>query len=73
MLDLFPHIEPYEFGFLDVDNVHKIYWEKLGNKKGIPVIDRDEILEYRRHFDVLLEEGIAVGGGSYSILSAHLK
>ena len=38
MLELFPHIEPYEFGFLDVDNVHKIYWEKLGNKKGIPVL-----------------------------------
>ena len=38
MLELFPHIEPYEFGLLDVDNIHKIYWEKLGNKKGIPVL-----------------------------------
>jgi len=28
MLDLFPQIEPYEYGLLDVDNIHKIYWEK---------------------------------------------
>ena len=34
MLDLFPHIEPYEYGLLEVDNIHKIYWEKSGNKKG---------------------------------------
>ena len=38
MLDLFPQIEPYEYGLLDVDNIHKIYWEKLGNKKGVPVL-----------------------------------
>ena len=38
MLDLFPHIEPYEYGLLEVDNIHKIYWEKSGNKKGIPVL-----------------------------------
>ena len=48
-------------------------FNELGYIKGIPVFDRDEIFEYRRHFDVLLEEVIAVGGGSYSILSAHLK
>jgi proline iminopeptidase len=38
MLDLFPHIEPYEYGLLEVDNIHKIYWEKSGNKKGVPVL-----------------------------------
>ena len=38
MLDLFPQIEPYEYGLLEVDNIHKIYWEKSGNKKGIPVL-----------------------------------
>ena len=38
MSDLFPQIEPYEFGLLEVDNIHKIYWEKVGNNKGIPVL-----------------------------------
>jgi proline iminopeptidase len=38
MVELYPPIEPYDFGLLDVDNVHKIYWEKVGNKKGIPIL-----------------------------------
>ena len=48
-------------------------FNELGYIRGIPIFDRDEILEYRRHFDVLLEEVTSAGGGSYSILSAHLK
>ena len=57
MLDLFPHIEPYEYGLLDVDNIHKIYWEKLGNKKGVPVLvlhggpGAGGNIELRRFFD----------------------
>jgi proline iminopeptidase len=35
---LFPHIEPYSTGFLDVDNTHKLYWEQSGNPDGIPII-----------------------------------
>ena len=38
MAELFPQIEPYEFGLLEVDNIHKIYWEKVGNSKGMPVL-----------------------------------
>jgi proline iminopeptidase len=38
MSELFPHIEPYEFGLLEVDNIHKIYWEKVGNNKGVPIL-----------------------------------
>ena len=38
MTELFPQIEPYEFGFLEVDNIHKIYWEKVGNNRGVPIL-----------------------------------
>jgi len=38
MLKLYPKIEPYEYGLLEVDELHKIYWEKLGNKNGIPIL-----------------------------------
>ena len=51
MLDLFPHIEPYEYGLLEVDNIHKIYWEKNGNKKGVPVL--------------VLHGGPGAGGNTY--------
>ena len=38
MAKLFPQIEPYEFGLLEVNNIHKIYWEKVGNSKGVPIL-----------------------------------
>ena len=38
MAELFPQIEPYEFGFLEVDSIHKIYWEKVGNSEGVPIL-----------------------------------
>jgi len=38
MRELFPEIEPYNKGFLDVGSGHKIYFEESGNKNGIPVI-----------------------------------
>ena len=38
MAELFPHIEPYKFGLLEVSNIHKIYWEKVGNIKGVPIL-----------------------------------
>jgi len=38
MAKLFPQIEPYEFGFLEVDSTHKIYWEKVGNSEGVPIL-----------------------------------
>lgn len=36
--ELFPEIQPYETGFLDLDDVHRMYWEQSGNPRGIPVL-----------------------------------
>lgn len=36
--DLFPEIEPYDFGFLSVGDDHEIYWETSGNPDGKPVV-----------------------------------
>ena len=38
MRKLYPLKEPYDFGLLDVGNDHKIYWEKIGNKNGVPIL-----------------------------------
>lgn len=39
LLDLFPAIEPYATGFLDVDNgQHNLYWEQSGNPEGTPIL-----------------------------------
>ena len=35
---LWPEIEPYETGFLQVSDVHKLYYELCGNPEGTPVI-----------------------------------
>jgi proline iminopeptidase len=35
---IFPPIEPYQVGYLDVDPVHSIYWEQCGNPHGTPVV-----------------------------------
>ena len=35
---LYPKIEPYEYGWLEVSPVHQVYWEQCGNPNGIPVI-----------------------------------
>jgi proline iminopeptidase len=37
-LDLYPEIEPYDSGMLDLDGRHKMYWEQVGNPKGVPVV-----------------------------------
>lgn len=36
--EFYPPIEPYESGFLPVDDMHTLYWEQSGNPKGQPVI-----------------------------------
>jgi proline iminopeptidase len=38
MTDLYPEIEPYEQGFLEVDNDNLIYWETCGNPHGKPAV-----------------------------------
>lgn len=37
-MPLFPPIEPYEKGFLQVDGVHKLYYEVSGNPNGTPIL-----------------------------------
>jgi proline iminopeptidase len=36
--NLYPEIEPFETGFLDLDGRHKMYWEQSGNPTGAPVL-----------------------------------
>jgi proline iminopeptidase len=38
MTDLYPEIEPYEQGFLEMDNGNLVYWETCGNPNGKPAI-----------------------------------
>ena len=35
---LYSPINPYETGWLVLDNLHKMYWEQSGNPKGVPVV-----------------------------------
>jgi proline iminopeptidase len=37
-LDLFPPLEPYATGLLQVDDLHTLYWEESGNSQGTPVV-----------------------------------
>ncbi|XP_023764772.3 proline iminopeptidase, partial [Lactuca sativa] len=36
--NLYEHIEPYATGFLEVSDLHTIYWEQSGNPSGHPVV-----------------------------------
>jgi proline iminopeptidase len=36
--ELYPVIEPYVSGRLQVDEIHSLYWEECGNRNGIPVV-----------------------------------
>jgi proline iminopeptidase len=36
--DLFPDTFPYRSGFLPLDSGHSIYWEQVGNPRGLPVL-----------------------------------
>lgn len=38
LMDLFPPLSPYSSGFLDVSDIHSLYWEQSGNPDGVPVI-----------------------------------
>ena len=37
-LALFPPVEPYRSGMLQVDDLHALYWEESGNPHGVPVV-----------------------------------
>ena len=55
--DLFPAIEPYNSGFLEVSKLHTIYYEEAGNKAGVPALflhggpGGGLTPDYRRFFD----------------------
>ena len=36
--NLYPPIEPYSTGFLEVDDIHTLYWEQCGNPDGVPIL-----------------------------------
>ena len=38
VFQLYPDIESYSNGFLDLDGHHQMYWELSGNPKGLPVV-----------------------------------
>jgi proline iminopeptidase len=38
MRTLYPEIEPYDHGMLDVGDGHRVYWELCGNPSGKPVV-----------------------------------
>lgn len=35
---MFPPVQPYRSGRLQVDDVHTLYWEECGNPQGVPVL-----------------------------------
>ena len=38
LLPLFPPLEPYASGMLDLDAPHRMYYEESGNPRGVPVV-----------------------------------
>jgi hypothetical protein len=38
VLYLYPEIEPYDHGFLDVGDGQQLYWETCGNPDGLPAL-----------------------------------
>jgi proline iminopeptidase len=38
LLPLFPPLEPYHAGFLDLEAPHRMYYEECGNPHGVPVV-----------------------------------
>ena len=37
-IGLFPEIEPYDSGMLQLDALHTMYWEQSGNPSGVPIL-----------------------------------
>ena len=36
--ELYPDIEPHRAGYLELDDIHQMYWEECGNPRGVPVV-----------------------------------
>ena len=54
---LFPEVDPYATGRLDVDPPHSLYWETCGNPEGVPLVflhggpGGASLPHHRRYFD----------------------
>ena len=35
---MYPEVEPYDQGFLEVGDGHRVYWETCGNPRGKPAV-----------------------------------
>ncbi len=57
LLDLFPPVSPYSTGFIEVNDIHSLYWEQCGNPDGVPILllhggpGAGATLAHRRFFD----------------------
>ncbi len=57
MASLYPEIEPFESGMIAVSDIHTIYYERVGNPDGVPVVflhggpGGGLIPMYRQYFD----------------------
>src|SRR5579863_2621822 len=57
MREFYPPIEPYNQGYLNVSNIHSMYYEESGNPKGFPAVfvhggpGGGTQPEHRRYFD----------------------
>lgn len=57
MFELYPAVEPYESGMLQVADDHALYWETVGNPDGVPAVylhggpGSGSTPGARRHFD----------------------
>jgi pimeloyl-ACP methyl ester carboxylesterase len=57
MPELYPPIEPYACGLMDVGNGHRVYWEECGNPDGKPALvihggpGSGAVPGWRRYFD----------------------
>ncbi len=36
--ELYPPLAPHASGLLELDSIHRMYWEESGNPAGIPVL-----------------------------------
>src|SRR5215218_6693106 len=36
--ELYPPLEPFNAGRLQLDRIHTMYWEETGNPRGVPVV-----------------------------------
>lgn len=81
MANLYPEIEPFDTGMLPVSELHTIYFERVGNPDGIPVVflhggpGGGLIPMYRQYFDPAVYQVILFDqrGSGYSTPHAEVE